>query len=489
MLYNQLGDIMNNSKKKNIFSIILLILLILLSFLFIYTGDDWAWGSDIGLSRLNTFFKNYNSRYMGNLIVLLLTRSNILKGLVIGTTLFGIITLLYKTINNKRFDLLLISSALVLNTPKLIFREAISWTSGFSNYATSTFLMLIYFYYIKDIQTTKISNRFNIKTILLFILGLISCLFMENFTIYILLLSLFTIIYYYKKYKCFNKNLISYNIGTVLGFLLMFLNLGSSTSGNREISSSLTNLFLKACNNYFGIIYEELIFHNIIINTLIIIFISLLIKKIKIKKIQKISFAFSVTYIIYSIITTIYPTWHIFLEYTPHFEGIFTGIYILSTSYLLITTIKDRLLQERIIFYLGSISLLTIPLLIVSPIGSRLFLITYIIFILIVLELYNYLFKEYKKIKLLLLIIIISFIHLFSINITTFIENNNRLNKINNDINNNKEIIEIKRFTYEDYIHGQATPTPNTIWEDRYKLFYKIPNDKKIIIIEKELDK
>ena len=155
MLYNQLGDIMNNSKKKNIFSIILLILLILLSFLFIYTGDDWAWGSDIGLSRLNTFFKNYNSRYMGNLIVLLLTRSNILKGLVIGTTLFGIITLLYKTINNKRFDLLLISSALVLNTPKLIFREAISWTSGFSNYATSTFLMLIYFYYIKDIQTTR----------------------------------------------------------------------------------------------------------------------------------------------------------------------------------------------------------------------------------------------------------------------------------------------------------------------------------------------
>ena len=88
MLYNQLGDIMNNSKKKNIFSIILLILLILLSFLFIYTGDDWAWGSDFGLSRLNTFFKNYNSRYMGNLIVLLLTRSNILKGIVIGTTLF-----------------------------------------------------------------------------------------------------------------------------------------------------------------------------------------------------------------------------------------------------------------------------------------------------------------------------------------------------------------------------------------------------------------
>ena len=482
---------MNNKRKNIIYSSILLSLLIILGFLFIYTGDDWAWGSQIGLNRLNTFFKNYNSRYLGNLTVLLLTRSTLLKSIVIGTIIFGIINLLYKITNNKRIDIYLISTILILNTPKLIFKEAISWTSGFSNYATSTFLMLIFFYYIKDIQKNKIDNHTSFETILLFILGLSSSLFIENFTIYNLLLTIFLVIYHKYKYKEFNNNLISHTLGSIAGFLLMFLNLSSSTSGNREIASTIKDLFLRICNNYFGIIYEELIYHNIIINTLLIIFIYLLMKKIKTNKTQKIAFYFSLSYVIYSLINIIYPTWNIFLEYTPHFEGIYTGIYIITTSHLLITLIKEKLLKERIIFYIISIIILTLPLLIVSPIGSRLFFITYTIFIIIILELYNYIFKENminkKTLKILALIITLSFIHLFSINITTYVENKIRLNKISNDIKENKEIIKIKRFTYEDYIHGEATPTPNTIWEDRYKLFYKIPNDKEIIIIEKEL--
>ena len=165
--------IMKNKRKNIVYSSMLLTLLIILGFLFIYTGDDWAWGSQIGLNRLNTFFKNYNSRYLGNLTVLLLTRSNLLKSIVIGTILFGIINLLAKITNNKRIDLYLISTILILNTPKLIFKESISWTSGFSNYATSTFLMLIFFYYIKDIQKKRLDNHINFKTILLFILVMV----------------------------------------------------------------------------------------------------------------------------------------------------------------------------------------------------------------------------------------------------------------------------------------------------------------------------
>ena len=267
----------------------------------------------------------------------------------------------------------------------------------------------------------------------------------------------------------------------------MFSNLSTSTSGNREIPSSLTNLILRVCNNYFGIIYEELIYHNIIINTLLLIFIYVLFKKIKTNKLQKISLIISTSYVFYSIINILYPTWNILLNYTPHFEGIYTGIYISTTSYLLTSLIKNRLLKERIIFYLSSIIILTLPLLLVSPIGSRLFFITYAIFILIILELYNYIFKNEIKNLYLYIIIIISFIHLFSINITIYIENNIRLEKVKNDIKNNN-IIELERFTYEDYIHGEATPTPNTLWEERYKLFYKIPNNILIIIKEKELD-
>ena len=36
-------------------------MLFALSWLFPYTGDDWAWGSQIGLDRLHTWFDNYLS--------------------------------------------------------------------------------------------------------------------------------------------------------------------------------------------------------------------------------------------------------------------------------------------------------------------------------------------------------------------------------------------------------------------------------------------
>lgn len=55
-------------------------LIAILCYLFPYTGDDWAWGSKIGIDRLNNWFENYNGRYVGNLIVLAMTRSNLFKG-------------------------------------------------------------------------------------------------------------------------------------------------------------------------------------------------------------------------------------------------------------------------------------------------------------------------------------------------------------------------------------------------------------------------
>ncbi|MBE6715009.1 MAG: hypothetical protein E7575_07010 [Ruminococcaceae bacterium] len=62
----------------------------ILVLLFPYSGDDWAWGSEIGLDRLETRFESYNGRYAGNLLVLILTRSNILRIFVISASLMSI---------------------------------------------------------------------------------------------------------------------------------------------------------------------------------------------------------------------------------------------------------------------------------------------------------------------------------------------------------------------------------------------------------------
>ena len=38
------------------------------------SGDDWAWGTELGTARLRTAFVDYNGRYVGNIIVLIMTR-------------------------------------------------------------------------------------------------------------------------------------------------------------------------------------------------------------------------------------------------------------------------------------------------------------------------------------------------------------------------------------------------------------------------------
>ena len=49
------------------------VLISALCWLFPYTGDDWAWGSQIGIDRLNSWFANYNGRYLGNIFVNIFT--------------------------------------------------------------------------------------------------------------------------------------------------------------------------------------------------------------------------------------------------------------------------------------------------------------------------------------------------------------------------------------------------------------------------------
>jgi len=473
-------------KNKNLTLVLMFIFLLILSFLFIYTGDDWAWGSQIGIDRLHTFFHNYNSRYLGNIVVIILTRSNLLKTLSIAITSFSIIFLISKIVNPKRLDLLLLSFLLFLLTPKLIFREAISWTSGFANYTTSTLLVLIYLYYLKNIQTTKLKNDITLSTFFLFLLGLSTNLFIEHLTIYNLILSIFIIIYYYYKYHEFNKNLFAHLIGSLSGFIIMFTNL-TTTTGERNIASNFIDTFMKICNNYFGIMYEELIYHNLILNFIFIILIFILMRHQKITKLQKVSFGISLSYVIYSLLNAI-KNLNLFSTYTPHFEGIFTFIFALTTAFLLISLTSNKLLKQRLIFYLISIILIVSPLLFVSPIGSRCFFITYIFFSISIIELVNYLLPQKIIIKklntLYLLLIPIICLRLLFIYSNIYYENKVRLNSINDQIAHGQNIITISRFTYEDYIHGTGTPTPNTIWMDRYQLFYHIDQQIKIEIAD-----
>ena len=48
-----------------------------------YTHDDWDWGLDIGLQQL--FTANLNARYAGNFFEVVMTRSELLRILIVGS--------------------------------------------------------------------------------------------------------------------------------------------------------------------------------------------------------------------------------------------------------------------------------------------------------------------------------------------------------------------------------------------------------------------
>ena len=214
----------NSNKKATIIKYtILLLMLFFLCLLFPYTGDDWAWGSSIGLNRLATRFDNYSGRYLGNLIVLALTRSRLLRSTVMSLTLTVTVYCIERI--TKRSWAFYTASVSLLLLPRTIFRQSIVWTAGFSNYATSLCLTLIFFVYLTEHPATGEAPK---KPILqlpgLLLLGAANTLIVEHLTVFHVGLSVLLAIYISARRKAPAPDYISYAIGCISGAALMFSN-------------------------------------------------------------------------------------------------------------------------------------------------------------------------------------------------------------------------------------------------------------------------
>lgn len=239
------------------------VVLCALCFLFPYTQDDWAWGSAIGLRRLAKWFENYNGRYLGNLIVLALTRSRVLRAAVMGIAITGIIYCIER-ITQKRWAF---TSALLgfLFMPRLITLQAVVWTSGFSNYVTSAFLTLVFFVYLNEHRPEENCRVSFMTCIFLAVLGLCNTLIVEHLTVFHVIISVFLFVYSYRILKKIRTDYLIYMFGTITGAFYMLSNsayhfMDSNPDGYTHVASD--GLVLRALKNYFGMIYHEGYYNN-----------------------------------------------------------------------------------------------------------------------------------------------------------------------------------------------------------------------------------
>ena len=372
----------------------------ILAYCFPYTGDDWMWGTSYGEELLKTGFAGYNGRYAGNLVVLLLTRSKPLQVLAVSSSLFFLAWEMKQMVNGDRKLLFLISVALLLSLPVAIMREAIVWTSGYSNYVTSALFLLVFLRLAKKIQEENARIRRS-DIFLCAALGWLNGLFVEHITLVDILVGLVLTTYAWFRNRKTIKLPLAFLTGACLSALLMFRNPAYSNiaSGTDELQRSMfwtyiPMLMLRFRENLSQTILPYGIQANWVFHAAgaVLAFRIGHEKWPKLKKGVRFLFAAGIVclclYAFYTVLLYLNPSWKILSDQTEKLEILFSVFYFISWFVFCLLAFNGKL-RERMLFYLLLFAALLAPLFIVTPIGPRCFFCGYVVLMVFLLELFQ----------------------------------------------------------------------------------------------------
>ena len=399
--------------KKNKFYIVFFLGFFLLSLFFPYSGDDYVWGTyklNFGLFKELHDDLFLNGRYLGNLFAVILTRNKVLRSIIMSIVVTLILKIIDKyTHSNKRLLVILF-----LLIPIGTFCQVVVWSSGFANYGISSLLFLICLDLVNNPKESLV------RYILLFICFVASSLFIENVTICLFGITLFLNILYFIKFKKINKTYLIAFAASAVGSLIMFSHPGyiESFNGVDPYRTVVGNgsIFKTAFNNYFKYIYKYTFFVNYIILTVILaLLFCYYLKNIK-KYSNKLFLLFGVQYIL-----LFYVIFAQSIEVLSNLN-IVNGIVCLLLISLKIFTMHLLFKGTELIKLIYKIVLIAIglclPLFAVTPVGSRNFFLTYLLFMIIALLVYNYTLKNNKIINIILdvmlVTLIFSFFHIYT---------------------------------------------------------------------------
>jgi hypothetical protein len=200
-----------------------------------YEIDDWSWGISEGWKALLT--GELNGRYLSNLLEVVVTRSSLLKTLLIGT-LAALLPLLSTLLcvhfsgsertgenssdwNGIVLRMFLLAVLLFLTLPIPIWRQTYGWIAGFSNFGFSGIVLLAYQgILIKALWSCGPNPKARLAGVLVFGIGM--QLVLENVTIYILAVTAFIVLEEAVRKRQANPLLISLLLGNLIGALIMF---------------------------------------------------------------------------------------------------------------------------------------------------------------------------------------------------------------------------------------------------------------------------
>ena len=230
-----------------------------------YTHDDWDWGLPIGLQHLLT--ADINSRYMGNFIEVIMTRSVLLKNILMAAGYFLLPYLmavaaekLTESPKASRPLFFLCANFLMLTMGLAMWRQTYSWIAGFANFGfSSVFMLLCILQMIPLFRDEPVQKPSILQAIIFFLIAIAGQLFLENLALFMVIATVTACIVHYKKYKCIPPTYVAMALGALIGLVIMFsssiygsmLNTGEAIDGVRTLSFSFSDGFGKIIYNIF----------------------------------------------------------------------------------------------------------------------------------------------------------------------------------------------------------------------------------------------
>lgn len=472
-----------------------------LAYLFPYTGDDWAWGSSIGLERLKIFFAGYNGRYVGNLLVLLLTRSKLLDVVVIAASFCLVCWLSCVYSDDRSKASLLLAAVLLLLMPKEMWAQVAVWTAGFTNYVPSALITVAYLIYSKEITGKNLSERKDTwgHSLGLFLVGFCGALFVESITVFHICLSAAVIGYMFLKFRKYRRGHVGFLLGTLVATWVMFSNstydrIAQGEDYYRHMPVGLRDTVYfaldQARNILDFILSENLLFCGIV--TLLLLALSARLVK-KGKKWALLPAAFHVCSLLLLLwedavcaaITGRFAFPKLLIHTIPIVPPVLYAFSILIMVLCLVE--KGRRFGMLLPFYCAVVSLA--PLLVVHPVGWRCVFIGYFLMIVFTVDLFGYVCKQMIPQgnwlhRMLGLVVIAQFVLLANIFYPVHHYDTLRLEYIKKQAAEGKKEVLMCDLPNREYLYD-SLPDNETLAQ-RYLLFYGLDTDLKFEFIPYE---
>lgn len=469
--------------------IFLFLSVFILCSLFPYTADDISWGSESGIKLWNSGFQNYSGRYVGNIIVLLLTRSRQLRALVMTVFIVGLDYMIVKISDCKQYISPVII-ALLFAAPKTILRETIAWTSGFSIYTTSITLFVLYVFLIAFVYSDQNMNKRRLVSgsVLFFCLGYLSAMIVEHVTIMQIILGTVILFWAWIKKKRFTMLYFFYPLGSVLGAITMFSNecYAAAVAGTdfyRSIPTNIKGLYERMCAQYFGVIGKQMILDNIILELFVAAVITILsFQKIEEWKERRYVLEVSVMLVdisvLYGLVTRVNTSWSKEGGFGKHIDGFVNVIFWLALFLFTVFILVEESKKAKMLLVLFGIACANGCLLFVSPINPRCFFVSYVLLIWYCAECMSLIILKQELGVIILGISLLStgLVLCMNLNIygALYMQDKQRLEIIRQAEREKKEEVVLQRFKYgEDYL-------VNYMWEKDFNAFYGISPELKI---------